>query len=151
MKKLAIKDTAAEQRIAALQKALDEAKAAFEQARDDAATEEYNAQAALDEEKRQKVKSENDDVYDRIQMGVYNNYLPYPDKSDPLFKNRLARYRAMEGQLHDEFKQDLFKEAGIENNPKRDLLFSKAWERGHCCGLGDVHGCFFDLLELIVD
>lgn len=150
-KTLVVKDTAAEQRIAALQRALDDAKAAFEKARDEAAWTAYNAQAAADEEERQKTRSYNDLVYDRVQMGVYGNYLPYPHNTDPLYKEKLARYQAMEGQLYNEFKQDLFKEAGIENNPKRDILFSKAWERGHSSGFSEVHGCFHDLLELIVD
>lgn len=57
------------------------------------------------------------------------------------------------GQAHSaadlRFKLDLFKELGIETNPKRDLLFQKAWDRGHSSGLAEVHTCAMDLVELI--
>ena len=47
------------------------------------------------------------------------------------------------------FKEDLFVELGIENNPKRDKLFSLAWEMGHSCGFNEVYLVAEDLVELI--
>ena len=37
-----------------------------------------------------------------------------------------------------EFKQALFKELGIEDNPKKDKLYSLAWESGHSGGFNDI-------------
>lgn len=50
----------------------------------------------------------------------------------------------------DEFKNDLFEELGITENPKRDILFAKAWENGHSSGLYEVYSISNDLVELIL-
>jgi hypothetical protein len=48
-------------------------------------------------------------------------------------------------------KLDAFEELGITNNPKREKLYSKAWEFGHPSGLQEVSGqpnlCFGRLSE----
>jgi hypothetical protein len=41
------------------------------------------------------------------------------------------------------------KDLGIENNPKADLMLSKAWERGHSYGFNEVYINALDLVELI--
>jgi len=51
--------------------------------------------------------------------------------------------------VYEMFKNDLFKYYGVENNPKKDLLFSKAWEFGHSSGYNEVAIYFGDLVELI--
>lgn len=52
-------------------------------------------------------------------------------------------------ELHAQFKQELFEELGIADNPKRELLFSRAWEQGHSAGYDEVYTCACDLVELI--
>lgn len=52
-------------------------------------------------------------------------------------------------ELHNQFKQELFEELGIADNPKRELLFSRAWEQGHSAGYDEVYTCACDLVELI--
>lgn len=47
------------------------------------------------------------------------------------------------------FKQDLFDELSISDNPKRELLYAKAWDHGHSAGLYDVYNVAQDLVELI--
>lgn len=49
----------------------------------------------------------------------------------------------------EQFKHDLYEDSGVENNPKRDLLFSKAWELGHSSGFTEVVCYFNDLVDLI--
>jgi hypothetical protein len=61
----------------------------------------------------------------------------------------VQEYRVEEGKMREKFKSDLFKEFGIESNPKRDLLFSKAWELGHSDGFASVANYAQDLVELI--
>ena len=48
-----------------------------------------------------------------------------------------------------EFKMDLAKENGVEDNPKLDLLWEKAWDLGHSCGLNEVSNYFMNLVDLI--
>jgi hypothetical protein len=54
-----------------------------------------------------------------------------------------------ESNLLKEFKHDLAIENGIENHPKLDKLWEKAWEHGHSSGLSEVKYWFEDLIELI--
>jgi hypothetical protein len=79
----------------------------------------------------------------------YENTKPYES-----FKKNKAIWQAYQDEkqrIYLQFKQDVFAELDIEDNPKRDLLFDKAWERGHACGLHEVFMYAEDLVELIRD
>lgn len=67
------------------------------------------------------------------------------------YKEHRKLYDAEAGRLHQEFKEDLFKEFGMSDHPKREKIFSYAWEEGHSCGLEDVYNVFADIVELIID
>lgn len=54
-------------------------------------------------------------------------------------------------KLHQEFQNDLFKEYGVSDNPKRFKCFDLAWEHGHSCGHTEVYDLFGDFVELIKD
>lgn len=49
----------------------------------------------------------------------------------------------------EECRARVEKEHGMENHPKRDLLWAKAWEHGHSAGLDDVDTWYSDLVELV--
>lgn len=51
----------------------------------------------------------------------------------------------------NEFKNDMFNELGIQDNPKRELLYQKAYEMGHSYGFSEVFSYACDLAELIKD
>jgi len=51
--------------------------------------------------------------------------------------------------IYDEFKLEVFKELGIENNPKKELFYSKVWELGHSSGFSEIWNYATDLVELI--
>jgi len=53
------------------------------------------------------------------------------------------------GQIGKDFKEALFKEYDVENNPKREKLWDKAWDLGHISGFSEVETFFDDLVELI--
>ena len=76
----------------------------------------------------------------------YEHKLPYVLRS----KNQDAyyAYNAEERHLVEMFKQDLFNDLGIADNPKREKLFSIAWENGH--GYSEVYNEAIDLVDLIV-
>ena len=59
-------------------------------------------------------------------------------------------YGAEESRIYEEFKRDLFHELDIEDNPKKGLLFQKAWEWGHASGYSEVYSVASDLVELIL-
>ena len=63
-----------------------------------------------------------------------------------LFNQRQQKHCA---KLHEQFKKELFDELGISDNPKREMLFSKAWEQGHGCGYAEVYNYARDLVDLI--
>lgn len=52
-------------------------------------------------------------------------------------------------ELNEKFKQDLFKELGIEKNNKREELFAKALELGHSAGFEEVYNYASNLVNLI--
>lgn len=62
------------------------------------------------------------------------------------YKERLSKHQT---ELHEQFKKELFDELGIADNPKREKLFSKAWEQGHGCGYAEVYNYACDLVDLI--
>ena len=66
-----------------------------------------------------------------------------------MYKNHVRKYRNEEQQKHDEFKEDIFKEFDVLNNPKKDPLFDKVWDIGHSNGYYEVYVTFEDLVELI--
>ena len=49
----------------------------------------------------------------------------------------------------DVFKNDLFEALGIEDNPKKDILYAKAYELGHSSGYCEILNVSLELLELI--
>lgn len=58
-------------------------------------------------------------------------------------------YQEVEARLAELFKNDLFKELGITNHPKKDALYRFAWEYGHSGGLREVVGHAENLVELL--
>lgn len=48
-----------------------------------------------------------------------------------------------------EFKKDLFAEFGVSNNPKAELCYSLAYDRGHSSGFSEIYNEFSDLVKLI--
>ena len=68
---------------------------------------------------------------------------------DEQYKEDIEKYHREVARLNEKFKEDLFKEFEVENNPKRVKCFSLAWERGHSEGIERVYEEFDELVELI--
>jgi hypothetical protein len=104
----------------------------------------------------------------------YKNKLPWPDRpprphrsnfpsgraygeyEDVTYPELLEKYNLAKrayneeiGKLMEQFKEDLFKDLRISDNPKRHKLFQKAWESGHAYGCENVYNKALDLVELI--
>jgi len=79
----------------------------------------------------------------------------YADEVDVFTKARaewLEKHKIFtekQSEIYAEFKAELLKELGIENNPKAELLYSIAWHKGHSGGLCDIWSEACDLVDLI--
>ena len=67
----------------------------------------------------------------------------------PEFLVKEKEYRKKLNLIEEEFKQALFEDLGISDNPKRELLYSKAYEMGHSSGFSNIYSYASDLVELI--
>jgi len=66
------------------------------------------------------------------------------------YEKRLEEYSKQVEQINREFYEELAEELGIEDNPKKDLLFQKAREDGESHGFEGVYSIANDLVELIL-
>jgi len=85
------------------------------------------------------------EIYQKIKEGEYTP--EYRDEEGKPFNHKL--YREQEQKLREQFKKDCFIDLGIENNPKAELLFEKAWDLGHSSGYWEVYCQMQELVELI--
>lgn len=86
-------------------------------------------------------------IQEKILNKEYDNKLPFVRRS--VDAAAFQAYQNETARLLNEFESDLFEYLGIRDNPKRDLLFSKAWDIGHAHGYGEVLSYAEDLVELI--
>lgn len=66
---------------------------------------------------------------------------------------RLAKriYHEEQSKIDEAFKLALFEEYGVNNHPKRERIFEKAWSRGHSDGYSQVEYEFSELVDIIQD
>lgn len=86
------------------------------------------------------------------------DYRKHADKLEQ-YDRDLTKYKAEKDAYGDEeakqlalFKQDLFEELEIADNPLRNKLYSLAWERGHSGGLNEIYyeaSVLAQLIELV--
>jgi hypothetical protein len=87
------------------------------------------------------------DVVEKIINGDYKNKLPYVSYMKD--KEINLAYNMEDQRLFQLFKKDIEEEFNTTSNPKKDLLFSKAWSMGHASGYNSVYGYYEDLVDLI--
>jgi hypothetical protein len=68
-----------------------------------------------------------------------------------IYNTKRTLYNNESNRLHDLFKQDCFIEYGIENHPKRELVFEKAWSDGHAYGYSEAFNCMEKYVDLVKD
>lgn len=101
----------------------------------------------------------NKSVSEKLRDGYYKSTLPYEARKQDLAVN--TAYRADVARLEEQFKVDALVELKLlrvdakgnetYKHPKTDLLWSKAWDRGHSMGLSEVWFDLTDLSELLSD
>lgn len=83
-------------------------------------------------------------VNEKIVAGAYENKVPYSKE------NREA-YRAESRKMEKKFRREIEKEFGLEDHPKRDLLWQLAWDHGHAHGWAEIYYWYDDLAALLKD
>lgn len=82
-----------------------------------------------------------------------NDYRVYADELEKYeadleqWKEDLKKHGAEERKLQEQFKEDMFKFLGIENHPKRERVFTEAWNEGHSAGYYEVFIIAEDLVH----
>jgi hypothetical protein len=119
------------------------------------------------------------DMDEKIRIGVYANTKEYPKHPSfkcsqcdlPLgrlckfcsdcgtatnfaeqeveYNRKRNEYYNADSEIYDQFKEDALAEIGLIGHPKADILFSKAYERGHSSGYSEVWYYMQDLAELV--
>lgn len=116
------------------------------------------------------------DVWNKLEANAYRNKNPYPEKpkkpylnrdSGPdgfrahadaleiydnrmkIFREEVAHYNAISASLENDFRNDLEEYFGVTTNPKKDILYWKAYQHGHSSGLHEIANVYSDLVELI--
>ncbi len=87
-----------------------------------------------------------------MDFNKYKNKLKQPDFKVFCTESNDAEWEAYHNERlknHKSFKNDLFEEFRVCNNPKRHKCFSLAWDIGHSNGLREVANWFSELVELI--
>lgn len=86
----------------------------------------------------------------KVEISEHKKAIERLDKAIAMFTNQIRKLRAAEESAKiEKFWHDLGEEFGVLDNPKFDVLCSKAWEDGHSGGMEDVRNCFINMLELI--
>lgn len=88
------------------------------------------------------------DYYSMIDV-PYPSMSKYKDKES--WKEARKEWDKINRERYLEFKQDLFKEFGIEDDPAREIIFHKAWDVGHSCGYHEVYLEFDELMDFVKD
>jgi hypothetical protein len=82
-------------------------------------------------------------VIENIEAGKYNSEIEYTTETRKAWREDTHRLH------HEVFKNDLFIEHGVTENPKANKAFEMAWDRGHSSGLEEVAREFEEIVELI--
>lgn len=84
---------------------------------------------------------------EKLDTDYYKTKLPFALRSRNKEVNEA--YNKDVARLEAEFKRDLEAAEGLENHPKRDLLYAKAFDLGHSAGYHEVANYYSDLAELL--
>ena len=70
------------------------------------------------------------------------------EADDTLFCDA-SDYRNIKSNIETQFKELIFKDLGIQDNPKRQALYDIAWDLGHDYGFNEIYNHAISLAILI--
>lgn len=65
------------------------------------------------------------------------------------YKEKVKEYRDEDKRLLEEFKKYIFEVYGCRNDDINNIVFSRAWDKGHSGGLNEVVSYFEDDIEFV--
>lgn len=71
------------------------------------------------------------------------------DEAKATYEADRRNYGTESGRLTTLLQADLEAEYGVTGHPKANLLWEKAYDRGHSAGMGEVINVWTDLVDLI--
>jgi hypothetical protein len=77
--------------------------------------------------------------------------LIYPASDAPDREAKKIEYSRVLGRITEDFKKALEDHYQVTDNPKKDMLWSVAWDYGHASGFYDIEGHYGNLVCLIRD
>ena len=117
-------------------------------------------------------------VWDKLQRNAYRNTDPYPksisrpipvfstnpnaaelrdyankiedwEKQTAAIRDEQQAWSSRNAALHAQFRIDLETETDMLGHPKAELLYDKAYARGHAYGVDEIYSHYMDMLELV--
>lgn len=61
----------------------------------------------------------------------------------------MDEYQKESRRLEDKFMNDALADVGLSNHPKKTLIYSKAYEKGHSGGFSEIYYELSDLADLV--
>jgi hypothetical protein len=91
------------------------------------------------------------DTFGRVKDKLkHNGFLIEETFDKDAYNKHRQEYRDESNRLEAQFKTDLEEEYGVTDNPKKDLLYSKAYDDGHSGGFNDIESSYADMVDLIL-
>lgn len=89
------------------------------------------------------------DYRTRNEAGLFKGMLVEKVIDEAALKEARQAYGAEASRLEQEFKNDLFEEHGVTDNPKAGKCYGIAYDYGHHAGYQEVASYFDEIVELI--
>jgi hypothetical protein len=80
---------------------------------------------------------------------VLANEKEMKDKINLAKREYQIKVQELESELWSNIQSEVAKAEGVDQNPKLDKCWAKAWDSGHSAGYREVVSCFQDLCDLI--
>ena len=80
---------------------------------------------------------------------AYSNCVVEKIYDDQAYKEARKDFDKRMSEVEQEFINWLYDDLGIQDNPKKEKLYSIAYERGHSGGFSEIYSEALDLVELI--
>jgi hypothetical protein len=83
-----------------------------------------------------------------VDARTYADALEAYEKDIAVYENDFRVYKTLKQARVELFKEELFADTNLTRN-KFEVIYSRAWDKGHSCGLQEVENCFNDLCDFI--
>jgi hypothetical protein len=79
---------------------------------------------------------------------VYADALETYEKDIAVYESDFRVYKMLKQERYEMFKEELFADANLTRK-QFEVIYSRAWDEGHSCGLQEVENHFYDLCDFI--